>query len=57
MAVKEEHWIKISNRLAVWKNVRGSKVRESAGVKNATIPTKESVGYYKWKQRKPWFDE
>lgn len=57
MAVEEEHRVKISHRFAAWKNISGSKVWESAGEKNATVPTKESVGYYKWKQHKPWFDE
>jgi hypothetical protein len=57
VAGKEEHQVKMSNRFAAWKNVSGSKVWENAGVKNVTILTKENVGYYKWKQHKPWFDE
>jgi hypothetical protein len=47
VAGKEEHQVKISNKFAAWKNVSGSKVLESTAVKNAMIPTKESVGYYK----------
>jgi len=43
VAGKEEHRFKISNRFAAWKNVGGSKVWESAGVKNVTFPTKERV--------------
>jgi len=50
VAGQEQHQVKIINRFTAWKNVSGSKVWESAGVKNATIPTKKSVGYYKWKQ-------
>lgn len=57
MAGKEEHQLKYETGFAAWKNVSGSKVWERAGVKNVTISTKESVGYYKWKQHKPWFDE
>lgn len=57
MAGKEEHQLKYETGFAAWKNVSGSKVWERAGVKKVTISTKESVGYYKWKQHKPWFDE
>jgi hypothetical protein len=56
VAGTEEYQVKIWNRFAAWKNVSGSKVWESAGVKNAKNPTKESVGYYKWKQYQWWFD-
>jgi hypothetical protein len=57
---KEKCRVEVSNRFAaledidvevqintIWETIR----------ENTKISAKESLGYYEWKQHKPWFDE
>jgi hypothetical protein len=56
--VRKQYQIKISNRLAVWKNLKYGEDMPTAweNLKDNTKTFAESIGLYELKQHKPWFD-
>jgi hypothetical protein len=60
LGVRKEYQIKISNRLAAFENLTVSEDIKRAweNIKESIkISAKDSLGLYKQKQHKPWFDE
>jgi hypothetical protein len=57
---KEQFCVEVSNRFAVLEDLDTEVEINSAWEtirENITISTKESLGYFKLKKHKPWFDE
>jgi hypothetical protein len=56
---RKQYQIKISDKLAAWKNLKCGKDMPRAweNLKDNMKTSAESVGLYELKQHKPWFDE
>jgi benzoyl-CoA reductase/2-hydroxyglutaryl-CoA dehydratase subunit BcrC/BadD/HgdB len=58
--VRKQYLIEITNRFSALENLNDSKgVKRALKYikKNIIISARESIGLYKLKQQKPWFDE